>query len=40
MKNILYRTKTYLAGAMQYKNGEGWRNIVQSKLEKNGHNSF
>jgi len=36
MKNILYRTKTYLAGAMQYKNGEGWRNIVQSKLERMG----
>ena len=36
MKNNLYRTKTYLAGPMQYKNGEGWRDKVQSKLEKMG----
>jgi|ERR1035437_500962 nucleoside 2-deoxyribosyltransferase len=34
MKNILYKTKTYLAGAMQYKNGEDWRNRIQPELEK------
>ena len=36
MKNVLYRTKTYLAGPMQYKNGEGWRNKIQPVLEKMG----
>lgn len=33
MENALYRTKTYLAGPMQYKNGEGWRNKIQPWLE-------
>jgi nucleoside 2-deoxyribosyltransferase len=33
---ILHRTKTYLAGPMQYKNGEGWRNKIQPLLEKMG----
>lgn len=32
--NLLYRTKTYLAGPMQYKNGEGWRNFITTILEK------
>jgi len=33
MKNILYKTKTYLVGSMQYKNGEGWRNQVSNALK-------
>lgn len=36
MKNLLYKTKTYLAGPMQYENGEGWRNKLQPSLEKMG----
>jgi nucleoside 2-deoxyribosyltransferase len=32
--NVLYRTKTYLVGAMQYKNGEDWRNEVGAELSK------
>ena len=32
--NVLYKTKTYLIGPMQYKNGEGWRNKVKSHLQK------
>ena len=32
--NLLYRTKTYLVGSMQYKNGESWREKLTSELEK------
>lgn len=30
--NILYNTKTYLVGHMQYSNGQDWRNKVSSSL--------
>jgi hypothetical protein len=33
-ENVLYKTKTYLVGAMQYANGEDWRNEIQSELIK------
>ena len=32
--NVLYRTKTYLAGPMQYNNGEAWRSKITPILEK------
>ena len=33
-KNVLYKTRCYLAGAMEYaKNGRGWREIVKSELD-------
>jgi nucleoside 2-deoxyribosyltransferase len=35
-KNVLEKTKTYLCGAMQYKNGEEWRNIITKQLNKVG----
>lgn len=31
--NLLYRTRCYLIGHMQYSNGEGWRNEVKKKLD-------
>lgn len=34
MSNLLYKTKTYLVGAMQYKNGEGWRNNISLALKE------
>jgi len=40
MNNVLYKTKTYLAGPMQYKNGEGWRNKLTPILEKMGVTVF
>jgi nucleoside 2-deoxyribosyltransferase len=36
MNNILEKTKTYLIGAMQYENGEKWRDKIQSKLIEMG----
>lgn len=36
MENLLYKTKTYLVGAMQYQNGEEWRSKIQSQLESMG----
>jgi nucleoside 2-deoxyribosyltransferase len=35
-KGILYKTKTYLVGAMEFKNGEDWRNKVTTELKKMG----
>lgn len=35
-KGILYKTKTYLVGAMEFKNGEDWRNKVTCELNKMG----
>tara|TARA_Y100001938_G_scaffold150479_1_gene241581 strand:- start:2730 stop:3269 length:540 start_codon:yes stop_codon:yes gene_type:complete len=34
MTNILYKTKTYLVGHMQYLSGRDWRQEVAEKLEK------
>lgn len=31
-KGLLFKTKTYLIGAMEYENGEGWRNKVENEL--------
>lgn len=31
-KNILKNTRCYLIGAMEFANGEGWRNIVKKEL--------
>lgn len=39
-KNLLYRTKTYLVGPMQYKNGEGWRNDITSEFKKMSITTF
>lgn len=33
MSNLLYRTKTYLVGHMQYLSGRDWRDDVTEKLE-------
>jgi hypothetical protein len=33
-ENVLFRTKTYLVGSMQYRNGEDWRNDVGKELTK------
>lgn len=33
-ENVLYRTKAYLVGAMQYINGEDWRNEVSKELTR------
>jgi len=33
-ENVLYKTKTYLVGPMQYRNGEDWRTYVQNILQK------
>lgn len=40
MKNILNKTKVYLIGAMEYENGEGWRNHVKSVLNPLGITTF
>jgi hypothetical protein len=32
--NVLWKTKTYLVGPMQYKNGEHWREVVGGKLKQ------
>lgn len=37
---LLEKTKTYLCGPMQYKNGETWRNIVERKLDTMGITVF
>ena len=34
MTNILYKTKTYLVGHMQYLSGRDWRQEAAEKLEK------
>lgn len=34
MSNLLYRTKTYLVGHMQYASGRDWRDEVTQELEK------
>lgn len=36
MSNILYRTRTYLVGHMQYSSGEDWRSYVESELNPLG----
>ncbi len=35
-QNVLWKTKTYLVGAMQYRNGEDWREWAQRKLQERG----
>ena len=32
MENILYKTRTYLVGHMQYANGRDWRDYVEGEL--------
>jgi|TARA_B110000305_G_C19247997_1_gene543282 hypothetical protein len=34
MSNLLYKTKTYLVGHMQYLSGRDWRNEVTEKLKE------
>tara|TARA_R110002153_G_scaffold45929_3_gene129352 strand:- start:816 stop:1358 length:543 start_codon:yes stop_codon:yes gene_type:complete len=36
MKNILEKCKTYMIGAMEFQNGEGWRNKCSKELEEKG----
>lgn len=40
MSNLLYRTKTYLVGHMQYLSGRNWRAEVTDKLEPLGVTCF
>ena len=40
MTNILNKTKVYLIGAMEYENGEGWRNKVKETLNPLGITTF
>ena len=40
MKNLLYRTKTYLVGHMQYLSGRDWRSEVTEKLSPLGITCF
>ncbi len=40
MSNLLYRTKTYLVGHMQYLSGRDWRGEVTDKLEPLGVTCF
>lgn len=35
-ENVLYKTKTYLVGPMQYQNGEDWREWAQNILQNRG----
>ena len=35
-KGILYKTRCYLSGAMEYSNGQGWRNHVKDTLKGTG----
>lgn len=39
-KNLLFKTKTYLVGHMQYLNGRNWRQEVCSQLEPKGITCF
>ena len=32
-ENVLFRTRTYLVGHMQYANGRNWRDHVEEELE-------
>ena len=32
MENVLYKTRTYLVGHMQYANGRDWREYVEEEL--------
>ena len=34
MENILYKTRTYLVGHMQYASGRDWREYVEEELDK------
>ena len=40
MKNLLFKTKTYLVGHMQYVEGRDWREEVSEKLNKIGITCF
>ena len=35
-KNLLWRTRCYLIGHMQYADGRGWRNVVKEGLKNTG----
>jgi len=35
-QNLLRDTRCYLIGAMEYANGEGWRNLVKERLKPRG----
>ncbi len=39
-QNLLYRTRCYLVGHMEYANGEDWRKIVERKLSRLGIITF
>lgn len=39
-QNLLYRTRCYLVGHMEYANGEDWRRIVERKLNRLGIITF
>lgn len=40
-KNILYKTRSYLAGSMQYaKDGRGWRDKIKEELKHTGIQFF
>lgn len=40
MNGLLNKTKVYLCGAMQYENGEGWRDWMETELHKLGIITF
>lgn len=37
---LLYKTKVYSVGAMEYENGQGWRNYLESELSQLGIITF
>ena len=40
MKNVLFKTRTYLVGHMQYASGRDWREYVEGELESLGIRIF
>lgn len=39
-KNLLDGTRCYLIGAMEFQNGEGWRNVIKRQLDGRGIKFF